>query len=111
MRVKLTIFGCLTSLSIFIFVNRIFGDTVCDDAKQWLKDNREGLKNVTDVWLQLKPWVSGNHANCLKSLLNDTKEDESLLKLYDVLRKDVFKAVTNSSKPGKKKKGLSFPKT
>ncbi|KAF8786931.1 hypothetical protein HNY73_008580 [Argiope bruennichi] len=104
MAIKWTMLSCILSFSFFIFATRIFCGTVCEEAKQWLKDNGDGLKNVSDLWIQLKPWVSGNNANCLKSLLNDTKDDESMLKLYDVLRRDVFKAITNSTKPGKKKK-------
>ncbi|GBN11090.1 hypothetical protein AVEN_2003-1 [Araneus ventricosus] len=104
MAIKWTVLSCITSFGFFMLNTRVLCGTVCDEAKQWLKDNREGLKNVSDLWVQLKPWVSGNNANCLKSLLNDTKDDESLMKLYDVLRRDVFKPVTNTTKPGKKKK-------
>ncbi|GFY76900.1 uncharacterized protein TNIN_323461 [Trichonephila inaurata madagascariensis] len=104
MELKWLIFSFIATFCIT--ASRIVCATVCDEAKQWLKDNREGMKNVTDVWIQLRPWVSGNQANCLRSLLNETKDDESLVKLNEVLKRDVFKDVVamNCTKPGKKKK-------
>ncbi|GFT69511.1 uncharacterized protein NPIL_500261 [Nephila pilipes] len=104
MAITWTIFNFITSFSVL--GTRTTCAPLCEEAKQWLKDSREGMKNVTDVWTQLKPWVSGNQANCLRSLQNDTKEDETLLKLNEVLKRDVFKdvVVVNCTKPGKKKK-------
>lgn len=88
------------------------GSSPCDEAKEWLKGvSKDGVRNISDVWIQLKPWVSGNEASCLKSLLNETKDDdESNDKLSDVLKKYVFKEVTepgNKKKKNKKKKSCS----
>lgn len=80
------------SCCFFIIFWTISCDNPCENAKQWLLDRHGGTKtNGTDTWNQLKHWISGNAENCLKTLLNDTKDQESIEKLNEILRKDVFK--------------------
>lgn len=85
------IFQKIACCLIIIFLWNMTCDQSCEEAKQWLTDNISGLKsNRTHTWNQLKFWISGNDENCLKYLLNGTDET-SVDKIYEALRKDVFK--------------------